>query len=57
MVREGDPWKLNVFNENMNKEGFNHYLILDIKDAADHGQGNAVATFTRKEEMMKMEMV
>lgn len=46
-----------MFNENVNKEGFNRfYLMLEIEDAADHGQGNAVAILTRKD-MMKMEMV
>lgn len=31
--------------ENVNKEGVNHlYLMLEMEDAADRGQGNAVAT-------------
>lgn len=42
--------------ENVNKEGVNHlYLMLEMEDAADRGQGNTVATRTLNK--MKIEMV
>lgn len=34
-----------MFNKNVKEEGFSHlYLLLEMEDAADRGQGNAEGT-------------
>lgn len=34
-----------MFNKNVKEEGFSHlYLLLEMEDAADRGQGNAAGT-------------